>query len=201
MMIFQSSAVGEILVGRDAGWQVQRRDDGEVPRREIIRKYALPTLIGVVMAVSAYAVSLPLLLWMAPVIAGLVLAIPIAMFSSTASPGSRLFATPEQTAPPKVLRRANELATASHRAISCPLRELRNDPDLLAAHLKSLSEAPRIRGQVDPNLAVARAKIEDAESFNEALGYLNPRETFAVLNSRAVLESLLQLPAGQRSER
>jgi membrane glycosyltransferase len=158
-------------------------------------------LIGVVMAVSAYAVSLPLLLWMAPVIAGLVLAIPIAMFSSTASPGSRLFATPEQTAPPKVLRRANELATASHRAISCPLRELRNDPDLLTAHLKSLPEAPRIRGQVDPNLAVARAKIEDAESFDEALGYLNPRETFAVLNSRAVLESLLQLPAGQRSER
>jgi hypothetical protein len=28
MMIFQSSAVGGILLGRDAGWQVQRRDDG-----------------------------------------------------------------------------------------------------------------------------------------------------------------------------
>ena len=28
MMIFQSTAVGEILLGRDAGWQVQRRDDG-----------------------------------------------------------------------------------------------------------------------------------------------------------------------------
>jgi hypothetical protein len=28
MMIFQSTAVGEILLGRDSGWQVQRRDDG-----------------------------------------------------------------------------------------------------------------------------------------------------------------------------
>jgi membrane glycosyltransferase len=200
MMIFQSSAVGEILLGRDAGWQVQRRDDGEVPRREIIRKYALPTFIGVVMAVSAYAVSLPLLLWMAPVIAGLMLAIPIAMFSSTASPGSRLFNTPEQTAPPKVLRRANELANASHHAVSNPLHELRNDSDLLAAHLKSLSEAPRIRGQIDPHLAVARAKIEDAESFDEAVGYLNARETFAVLNSAAVLQKLLQLPVRQQPQ-
>jgi membrane glycosyltransferase len=202
MMIFQSSAVGEILLGRDAGWQVQRRDDGEVPRREIIRKYALPTFIGVVMAVSAYAVSLPLLLWMAPVIAGLLLAIPIATLSSTAGPGlHRLFNTPEQTAPPKVLRRANGLATAAYHVVSCPLRELRNDSDLLAAHLNSLSEVPRIRGHIDPHLAVARAKIEDAESFEEALGYLNARERFAVLNSKTVLQSLLQLPAGQPSER
>jgi len=76
MMIFQSTAVGEILLGRDAGWQVQRRDDGGVPRRELIRKYALPTSIGLAMALSAYVVSLPLLLWMAPVILGLWLSIP-----------------------------------------------------------------------------------------------------------------------------
>ena len=66
MMIFQSAAVSEILLGRDAGWQVQRRDDGELPNGELIRKYALPTLFGIAMAGSAYAVSLPLLLWMAP---------------------------------------------------------------------------------------------------------------------------------------
>ena len=136
MMIFQSTAVGEILLGRDAGWQVQRRDDGGVPRGEIIRKYALPTLFGVMMAATAYAVSLPLLLWMAPVIVGLLLAVPIAMLSSTAGSGSanrrsRLFGTPEQTAPPQVLIRANELANASRETFACPLHELRNDPVLL----------------------------------------------------------------------
>ncbi|MEA2885644.1 MAG: rane glycosyltransferase [Bradyrhizobium sp.] len=199
MMIFQSIAVAAILIGRDAGWQVQRRDDGEVPRREIIGKYALPTLIGVVMALSAYAVSLPLLLWMIPVIAGLVLAIPVAMLSSTAAADpqrSRLFNTPEQTAPPKVLLRANELFNTCHRAVCSPLQELRNNPDLLSAHLNSLRTTPRIRGQIDPHLAIARVKIEDAESFDEALKYLNPRETFAVLNSRTVLQSALQLPPG-----
>jgi len=194
MMIFQSTAVGEILLGRDAGWQVQRRDDGEVPRREIVRKYALPSLIGVAMAVSAYAVSLPLLLWMAPVIAGLVLAIPIALLSSRVGRGSTLFVTPEQAAPPQVLRRANELDNALDCPPTCsPLGELRDNPELLAAHIRSLPMPARIRGRVDPHLAVARAKIEDAESFEEALGYLNRVETFAVLNSAATLDMMLRL--------
>src|SRR4051812_18660202 len=114
MMIFQSSAVAEILLGRDAGWQVQRRDDGELPNGELIRKYALPTLFGIAMAGSAYAVSLPLLLWMAPVIIGLLLSIPIAMLCSSRSGANpRLFRTPEQTSPPEVLVRANELSKDS----------------------------------------------------------------------------------------
>jgi membrane glycosyltransferase len=200
MMIFQSTAVGEILLGRDAGWQVQRRDDGGVARGEIIRRYRLPTVFGIMMAATAYAVSLPLLLWMAPVIIGLLLAIAIAVLSSTAGSASadrppRLFGTPEQTAPPQVLIRANELANASHRTFDCPLRALRNDPDLLEAHLINLPVRPRNRGEVDPHLAIARSKIEDAESFDDALGYLSSREIFAVLGSQAILQALFELPA------
>src|SRR6266436_1531201 len=202
MMIFQSTAVGEILLGRDAGWQVQRRDDGGVTRGEIMRRYALPTLFGVVMAGTAYAVSLPLLLWMAPVIVGLLLAVPIGLLSSTTRSGetsrhSRLFGTPEQTSPPQVLIRANELANASHETFAGPMRELRNNPELLDAHLTNLSVKPRNRGQIDPHLAIARAKIEDADSFENALGYLSPRELFAVLNSRTILEALFRLPVAE----
>ncbi len=202
MMIFQSSAVGEILLGRDAGWQVQRRDDGEWPTSDLIRKYAVPTLFGVGMAASAFAVSLPLLLWMAPVIVGLLLCVPIAMLSSKGSnPNPRLFRTPEQTAPPQVLIRANELANASDEAVACPLLELRNEPRLLDAHLMNLpGDKPRNRGQINPHLAIARAKIEDAETFEEALGYLTARETFAVLNSPTMLRAVCAMPRGQERE-
>jgi membrane glycosyltransferase len=197
MMIFQSSAVGGILLGRDAGWQVQRRDDGEVPLREVVRKYLVPTLFGVGMAVSAYAVSLPLLLWMAPVIIGLLLAVPIATLTSAGGGASRLFGTPEQTAPPRVLLRANELAKAAHPSAAGPLQTLRHDPGLLQAHLNNLSgQKPRGRGQVDPHLAIARAKVEDAQSFDEAVNYLSSRETFAVLHSPSVLAALFELPRG-----
>jgi membrane glycosyltransferase len=197
MMIFQSSAVSEVLLGRDAGWQVQRRDDGGVSHRDTVRTYAAPTLFGIAMAVSAYAVSLPLLLWMMPVILGLLLAIPIAMLSSSAGSGKSLglFRTPEQTAPPRVLARANELADAPHPPVTCPLHELRHDAGLREAHLNNLSgQRPRNRGDIDPHLAIARAKIEDAETIEEAAGYLSRRETFAVLNAPATLAALLALP-------
>jgi membrane glycosyltransferase len=197
MMIFQSSAVGEILFGRDAGWQVQRRDDGAVSYRDTINTYSVPTLVGIVMAAAAYAVSLPLLLWMTPVILGLLLSIPIAILSSSSGPNrrSRLFKTPEQTAPPPVLARANELGSAPHSPLVCPLHELRRDAALREAHLNNLSgPGPRKRGEVDPHLAIARAKIEDAETFEEAASFLSARETFAVLKSPAVLAVLFELP-------
>jgi membrane glycosyltransferase len=55
-------------------------------------------------------------------------------------------------------------------------------------------QRPRKRGEVDPHLAIARAKIEDAETFEEAAGFLSAREKFAVLKSPAVLSVLFALP-------
>ncbi|WP_143046727.1 hypothetical protein AAFG13_17570 [Bradyrhizobium sp. B124] len=111
MMIFGSIAVVEILAGRDAGWQTQRRDDGTLERRQRYRKYGIPTLCGIAMAASAYAVSLPLLLWMSPVIAGLLFAVPIGALTARPTSG-KLFTIPEERAPPPVLRRANELSAS-----------------------------------------------------------------------------------------
>lgn len=192
MMVFQSIAVVEILLGRDAGWQTQRRDDGSVERRELYRKYSFPTLCGMAMAVGAYAVSLPLLLWMSPVIAGLLFAVPIGALTARPAPG-KLFATPEETTPPPVLLRANELAALSWDGPQRALVALRGDPILLKQHLASLGP-PCHRGphEVDVHLAIARARIEASPNFEQAMAHLAPRETLAVLNDRTLLSAVLQ---------
>ena len=125
------------------------------------------------------------------------------MLSSSVGLGKHigLFRTPEQIAPPRVLARANELANAPHSPLSCPLNELRRDAGLREAHLNNLSgQRPRNRGEVDPHLAIARAKIEDAETIEEATEYLSHRETFAVLNAPAILTALLALPPATEHE-
>ncbi|MCC8972882.1 glucans biosynthesis glucosyltransferase MdoH [Bradyrhizobium brasilense] len=191
MMVFQSIAVVEILLGRDAGWQTQRRDDGAVERRELYRKYGVPTACGVAMAMSAWAVSLPLLLWMSPVIVGLLFAIPIGAW--TARPAMRaLFVTPEEAKPPRVLVRANELASSPAHASAPALATLRQDSGLLHRHLSSLPPARRGGpGEIDLHLAVARARIEASDSFDQAVRHLTPRETLAVLGDSALLEGVL----------
>ncbi|MGJ5203159.1 glucans biosynthesis glucosyltransferase MdoH [Bradyrhizobium sp. HKCCYLR20261] len=195
MMIFQSVAVIEILLGRDAGWQVQRRNDGGISRAEIMRKLALPTACGLVMAASAYAVSLPLLAWMSPVVAGLMLSIPIGLLTGSRRRGAGLFTTPEDTSPPPVLVRARELATTASPHTGAALLELQRHAGLRRQHLDALPARPlRKAGDIDVELTTARARLADATSVAQAVGFLSRRETMAVLNDRATLEQLAELP-------
>ncbi|RQH02712.1 glucans biosynthesis glucosyltransferase MdoH [Bradyrhizobium sp. RP6] len=192
MMIFQSIAVVEILAGRDAGWQTQRRDDGTVERRELYRKYGVPTLCGVAMAASAYAVSLPLLLWMSPVVVGLLFAVPIGALTARPASG-KLFVTPEEAAPPSVLRRANQLSESADAGIRPALLELREDARLLAFHVAQLPLPRAVRPDaVDANLAVGRAKVDASDTFEEAVAHLSSREVFSILNDGSVLPAVLQ---------
>lgn len=191
MMIFQSIAVVEILAGRDAGWQTQRRDDGTVELRELYRKYGVPTLCGVAMAASAYAVSLPLLLWMSPVIVGLLFAVPIGALSARPTSG-KLFVTPEEREPPAVLRRANELSASADVEIKPALVELRGDAALLAFHVAQLPPPRAARPEtVDTNLAVGRAKVDASETFDQAAAHLSSREVFSILNDGSALSAVL----------
>ena len=197
MMIFQSSAVGEILLGRDAGWQVQRRDDGAVSHRDMVATIrcrhcsASPwrsRLCGLVAVAALDDAGDPR---------------PAACHSDCHAVfigelGDRIPGCSGRRSRPRRRRscgRANELASAPSAPLACPLHELRRDAGLREAHLNNLSgQRPRKRGEVDPHLAIARAKIEDAETVEEAAGYLSRRETFAVLNAPAVLKGLLALP-------
>jgi membrane glycosyltransferase len=194
MMIFQSKAVAEILLGRDAGWQVQHRCGGEVARREIYLKLAMPTLCGLLMGLSAFAVSLPLLAWMSPVIVGLVLAVPLGLLTSRRSGLARLFATPEDISPPRVVFRANELAASARIQMTGALQQLRKDAEMLKYHLELLPRVIHLKSrQVDVPLATARAKIEQCETFDEAVSWLDKSEIRAVLNNTAVLQRVLEL--------
>lgn len=200
MMILQSKAVIEILAGRDAGWQVQRRSDGQLARREIYQKLAGPTLCGLVLSLCAYAVSLPLLLWMSPVVLGLLLSIPLGIMTSARLSTPGIFATPETNSPPAVLRRANELAASAPPDMPGALRQLSRNPELLSEHLESLSppRPPRF-GPVNVPLATATAKVEECESLEDADAWLDRSELHALLGHPSLLARVLRLPPGRQS--
>ena len=196
MMLFQSKSVADVILGRDSGWQVQRRDDGSLTRGELLRRFGRVTVVGIAMATAAYAVSLSLFLWMAPVTVGLLLAVPLAAFTSRRDVGialkrMRLFLTPEERNPPEVLRRANELADALRVHDVEPVALLR-DESLRQAHADMLPVVPpRRRGDVDASLVVANAKIEDATTLEEAIGFLSPAEMVAVLSDQSSYRALI----------
>jgi membrane glycosyltransferase len=189
-MLSQSMDVGAILLGRDSGWHTQRRDDGSVPLRDVLRHYRPHTLVGITLAIIAYLVSPALLLWMLPVVIGLAFAVPLVRFTAAAGPGRAfrrlgLLRIPEEQAPPRVLARARSLhATLEAEECAAPagLAKLFADPALLAAH-RDMLPPPRTPGRdaIDVTLLVGLAKLDEAASLGDALAALDDRETAAVL--------------------
>src|SRR6185312_8070362 len=204
MMLMQCGSVFDILIGRESGWSPQRRD-GTVATADLVRQYGYSTFLGLLLAAGAYAVSTPLLLWMTPVLAGLILSIPVAAFTSSPAVGrgmraAGLLLTPEERAPPSVLKRANELAADGPAPECCDAVAMLESSDLLDAHLNMLGQPePRRRGEVDADLAIALAKIDEASDRREAAVLMNAREIFVVLTSRSALQRLFAKPVESRT--
>ena len=196
-MLTQSLDVFAILLGRDSGWNAQRRDDGSIPLGTVARLYAWHTAFGLFLALGAFLVSPLLLAWMSPVVLGQALAIPLALLTGSAAVGLGLrrmgmLQIPEEAHPPAVL--ADAIATAgapSAGTMPEALRRLRDDPALRAAHADML---PPGRSHSEHSaLASGLAKFEEADTLHGATAALSKAEKAAVLGHRPALDRLAQM--------
>jgi membrane glycosyltransferase len=207
LMLMQTAAVLQILLGRDAGWSAQRRDDAAMPLRESFRRYRWHTVFGLLFAAAAYAVSQPLFLWMTPVIVGLLFAVPLAALTARSGAGQALrrlglLAIPEERDPPPILERAREL-TASLCAVERQpgevLAAFLDSPDLVELHRRMLPPPRRrSRRDLDVHLVVGLAKLDECTSLAEALEVLTEAEKRALLGSERGLERLAALWRSQK---
>jgi membrane glycosyltransferase len=193
VMLTQAIDVAAILLGRDSGWNTQRRGDGAIPASETRRLYWRHTVLGVALGALAGLVSVSLALWMLPVVLGLALAIPLALWTGSRSrPG--WLRTPEDGAPPSVVARASSLLEEWEPKVSPGVTRLLTDRALLQAHLAMLPPPRRPRiDPIDPVLLQARAKLQEAATLDEALAMLSAAELVSVLGNASVLEGLCGL--------
>ena len=204
LMIIQSGAVVQIILGRDTGWHPQRRDDGSIPFADIVRRHRWHTIFGIFAGVSAFMIAPSLFGWMSPTIIGLVLAIPISAASGQLSlglalKGAGLLLTREETSPPPIATRANALMSDLEKAgfdDSDGVAAIHADPLLRARHEAMLPVGERRkRGEIDRDRVLAEAKITDAETIEDLTEWLDNRETMVVLHDRALLGLLAGLPS------
>ena len=205
MMLVQSGGVLAILLGRDSGWNPQRRDDGSIPFLDVVSRYGGYVLLGVLLGWLAYLISPPLFWWMSPVILGLVLAVPLASLTASRAAGEvtrrlGLLTVPEERDPPLVLGAAAQaLARSGGGEPGDGVARLAGDAALLAAHRAFLpAGGARPKGDHAPERLVARAKVSDAPDLAAALRSLSPREKTAALSDAPALERLMEL-AGHRA--
>ncbi len=204
MMVIQTGSVMQIIFGRDTGWNPQRRDDGSIPLRDIVRRHRSHVALGLVTLVAGLLISPSLVAWMSPTIAGLLLSIALSWASGQLWIGlslkrAGLLLTPEETTPPPIAQRANALASqlaAEGGDESDGIRAIHEDANLRLRHDLFLPPAPpRRRGHIEPERAIALAKLNDAETVEDAIDWLKPKERMVVLHDRALVDMIARLPA------
>ena len=122
LMLFQSKFVAAILLRQNVGWPAQQRGDHQTGFAEAFATHLSHTLIAVVIGFLTYLYVPSFFWWFTPVLAGLVLSIPVSMLTSRVWLGQfarriGIFLTPEETAQPRVLQLLDENLAAAEAPV------------------------------------------------------------------------------------
>ena len=109
MMLFHTAFVVSTLAGKPVSWHAQERGDRGIGFPEALRRHTWHVLIGLTWGALILQFAPHYIGWLLPVIIGMVLSVPITMFTSRIAPAvwlrrHRLLLTPEETEPPAELR-------------------------------------------------------------------------------------------------
>ncbi len=143
MMLLHTTFVSTILLGSAIDWQPQRRQMSSGPLAESVRRFGVVTVLGAVAAVATFELTPPLFYWLTPVFAGLVLAIPLAVWTSSERWGVRLrdwglLRIVEESDAPAVMRRLDRILEAPAPTISDRFVLVTLDPGFNALHIAML---------------------------------------------------------------
>jgi len=155
VMLQHSWYVFSVVLGMATGWNPQTRTDRALPLKLVARKFAPHTMIGAIAALVLWYYAPGSFNWFVPLLAGLLLSIPLIVLSSSPLLGQiaredHLFLVPSESRGLRVLDRAHALA-AGHEAVSERAQYLvLEDARVRELHLALLKDAPA--PAVDPLL-------------------------------------------------
>lgn len=188
MMVAQANITLDILIGRDAGWRPQRRDEGSIALSAAWRAHVWHFVAGLILAALTATIEFGLFLWTLPVTAGLLLAPFLSWVSGMRSVGMALkrvalLRTPEEQrgAAPAVDDVVERLRNWQEVQEIETLSGLLADEALSAFHLAQLAPAQEPASDID---ILAREKLSREPFVEDAAGPLRTAELMAILNSR-----------------
>ena len=200
MMMLQSRHVFEVFLGRDSGWNPQRRDGGGTSWGDAWHFHKRDMLLATMAGVIFWFLSPALLAWVSPALLGLLLSVPLSRASGSEWLGITLskvalLRTPEEVDLPALVARRAELIARAHILPDDGLKFLARNREARLAHTEgNLPRPVDPPGRPDPNAFTAQQKLIDARSLEEALEWLTRVERVEVAGSARLLNQLAQLP-------
>lgn len=190
LMVYHTKFVILTLCRQSIGWKSQRRGGtGDWPIREAVEAHLGHTILGIVAAFVIMSISPAMTLWMAPLLVGLILSIPISLATGHVSWGLALrrkgiLQTPDEAAPDPVLQQT-EQHLAALRVDRAPNPQLASDYGLVQAVLDPFVNAVHVsllRAKDDtPPASEERFAALRTKLLREGPSALAPRDRLALL--------------------
>ena len=156
--VFHAKFVLFTLLGQQVGWGAQARGDASTGWREALRYHGFATVFAGLWGLGVFWLNPGFFWWLLPVLAALLLAIPVSVLSSRSRVGraarrSGLFLTPPETTPDPVLVSFERHLVTAQRASAPTLSGLQaaiEDPAVNALHaaLQGLSRGLRVSERI-----------------------------------------------------
>jgi membrane glycosyltransferase len=205
-MLWHSKFVATILFGMGINWGPQKRSADGISWLYALRQHWGQTLIGLVWGTIIWKMDRPTFFWFLPVVCGMLLAIPLSVFTSRASLGARaralgLFLTPEEISPPSELdtlrlRMAllEKSAAEDPRPADSSIAQAVLDPYVNAIHVSLLREKglnPEYREALG-RLGVGQPEVRELGErlLNQGPDALNARQKLQVLSDASLMSWL-----------
>ncbi|BBA36341.1 glucosyltransferase MdoH [Methylocaldum marinum] len=194
LMLYQSKFVFAILLRRSVGWPPQNRGDHRLSLKEATLAHGGQTMTGLAAGWLSYTYVPDFFLWLIPVLAGLVLSVPISILSSSTKVGLLarklgIFLTPEEYKPPRVVELLHEnLARAEHSDEQTEGELNVADPGAYSLHLALLPDRPVKKRQRHQLRALVYQLVEDGPetlSAAEKRALISDPETLGRLHTLA----------------
>lgn len=196
-MIFHSKFVFSILAGRKIGWKTQQRSDHGTRWFTALRFHGAGMALGIVWSSIVLLTNPSFFWWLTPILAALVFCVPLSVWSSRETLGSRfrslgLFLTPLETRRPRELLWADAYQHA-YRSSASPLPIDRQrgfiravvEPCTHTVHLDLL------RGERRHSAAIVKKHRELAEkALSHGPDHLSRSEKKELLSDPSTLASL-----------
>lgn len=200
-MLIQTRQIWDILRGRDSGWEAQIRAGAMPAWRVVLGHHWLHMVLGLGTLVVLAFMSPTQLIWLAPILAGLILSPIISRWSASPVFGRvarmrGLLATPEELSTPPLISAANYQAARIKLDTVDALMRLADDPATLARHIAMLPPQPETPPPAESRLnqISAEAKIAAAATRDQALTFLSEAELDAMLSSAGLIQQWVALP-------
>jgi membrane glycosyltransferase len=172
-MLWHSQFVAASLLLLGVQWGPQNRAAEGTSWSMAVRRHWAQTVLGLGWGGAVWSLDHPTFWWFAPVVAGMVLSIPMSVLTSRASLGRKarqlsLFLTPEETSPPPELRGLRERMAKlagegqlERRPADSGIADVVLDPYVNAIHVSLLREGGRhpAYAQALADLGVGRPEV------------------------------------------